>query len=400
MKKYIKRNNYLKKVEPFIDKELIKVLVGQRRVGKSYMLLQIQDKIKALHPSANLIFINKDLNEYDTIQNYQDLYDYVKSNSVENDANYVLIDEIQYISEFEKALRSFAAEGNYDVYCTGSNADLLSGELSTYLSGRYIEIPVFPLSYNEFLEFHKLDDNRESLDHFLKFGGLPYLRNLSLTEDVVFDYLKNVYQAILFKDVVARFNIRNITFLEKLVQFLANHTGTVFSARNIVNFLKSQKINLSVNTVLDYLKYLQTAFFISKVPKTDMIGKKIFEVGEKYYFTDLGLRNSIAGFSPFELNLIVENTVFNHLIQCGYQVKIGHLNGYEIDFVAEKENERVYLQVALRIESKKTMEREFGNLLALKDNYAKYVITLDEYTGRSYEGILHLPLRSFLREFE
>jgi predicted AAA+ superfamily ATPase len=229
---------------------------------------------------------------------------------------------------------------------------------------------------------------------------LPYLRNLSLTEDVVFDYLKNVYQAILFKDVVARFNIRNITFLEKLVQFLANHTGTVFSARNIVNFLKSQKINLSVNTVLDYLKYLQTAFFISKVPKTDMIGKKIFEVGEKYYFTDLGLRNSIAGFSPFELNLIVENTVFNHLIQCGYQVKIGHLNGYEIDFVAEKENERVYLQVALRIESKKTMEREFGNLLALKDNYAKYVITLDEYTGRSYEGILHLPLRSFLREFE
>jgi predicted AAA+ superfamily ATPase len=400
MKKYIKRNNYLKKVEPFIDKELIKVLVGQRRVGKSYMLLQIQDKIKALHPSANLIFINKDLNEYDTIQNYQDLYDYVKSNSVENDANYVLIDEIQNISEFEKALRSFAAEGNYDVYCTGSNADLLSGELSTYLSGRYIEIPVFPLSYNEFLEFHKLDDNRESLDHFLKFGGLPYLRNLSLTEDVVFDYLKNVYQAILFKDVVARFNIRNITFLEKLVQFLANHTGTVFSARNIVNFLKSQKINLSVNTVLDYLKYLQTAFFISKVPKTDMIGKKIFEVGEKYYFTDLGLRNSIAGFSPFELNLIVENTVFNHLIQCGYQVKIGHLNGYEIDFVAEKENERVYLQVALRIESKKTMEREFGNLLALKDNYAKYVITLDEYTGRSYEGILHLPLRSFLREFE
>lgn len=399
MKKYIPREAYISKVIPYVNKELIKVFVGQRRVGKSYLMYQLLDYIKKKDSSCNIIYINKDLNEFDSIKTYQNLYDYVKSKEDANRVNYLFIDEIQNIEGFENALKSFAAEGNFDIYCTGSNADILSGELSTHLSGRYIEINVYPLSYKEFLLFHKLKNEQKSLSNYIKYGGLPYLKNLELNDDIVFDYLNNVYQAILFKDIISRFNIRNIDFLERLLLFLAKHTGTIFSARNIVKFLKSQNINISINSVLDYIGYLKTAFFISKINRTDIIGKKIFEVGEKYYFTDIGLRNTIAGFSPFELNLIIENVVYNHLLSSGYKILVGRIADYEIDFVAEKNAEKVYIQVALRITDEKTVHREFGNLLKIKDNYPKYVVTLDEYSGTSYEGIVHIPLRAFLSDF-
>ncbi len=399
MKIYIPRETYINKVIPYINKELIKVFVGQRRVGKSYLMYQLLDYIKKKDSMSNIIYINKELNEFESIKTYQDLYDYVKSKEDINRINYLFIDEIQNIEGFENALKSFAAEGNYDIYCTGSNADILSGELSTHLSGRYIEINVYPLSYHEFLLFHSLKDEQKSLNSYIKYGGLPYLKNLELKDDIIFDYLNNVYQAILFKDIISRFSIRNIDFLERLILFLAKHTGTIFSARNIVKFLKSQNINISINPVLDYIGYLITAFFISKISRTDIIGKKIFAVGEKYYFTDIGLRNTIAGFSPFELNLIIENVVYNHLLYSGYKVLVGRIADYEIDFVAEKQTEKVYIQVALRITEEKTAKREFGNLLKIKDNYPKFVVTLDEYSGASYEGIIHIPLRAFLSDF-
>ena len=400
MKPYISREKYLNKIKPFVNKELIKVFVGQRRVGKSYLMYQLIDFLQKEDKKRHVIYINKELNEFDDIKNYQQLYDYVKSKSVANKMNYLFIDEIQNIESFENALKSFVAEGNYDIYCTGSNADLLSGELATYLSGRYIEFNVFPLSYCEFLIFHNLTDQPQSLDMFLKYGGLPYLKNLQLDNDIVFDYLKNVYQAILFRDVVARFSVRNVEFLERLILFLAKHTGTIFSARNIVKFLKSQNIKISVSSILAYLNYLKTAFFISKASRTDIQGKKIFEVGEKYYFTDIGLRNTIAGFSPFELGLIIENAVYNHLQYLGYKILIGQSGDKEIDFIAEKNSEKIYIQVALRITNETTAEREFGNLLEIKDNYPKYVITLDEYSGTTFNGVKHIPLRNFLLTFE
>lgn len=400
MKNYIPRNKYLDKIKPFIGKELIKVFVGQRRVGKSYLMYQMIDFLRKQDKSRNIIYLNKELNEFDKIHNYQDLYDYVKSKSVETSVNYLFIDEIQNIEKFENALKSFVAEGNYDIYCTGSNANMLSGELATYLSGRYVEFNVYPLSYAEFLEFHKLENETLSLDKYLKYGGLPYLKNLELSDDIVYDYLKNVYQAILFKDVVSRFSVRNIEFLERLILFLAKHTGTIFSARNIVKYLKSQNFKISINSILDYLNYLKTAFFISKASRTDITGKKIFEVGEKYYFTDIGLRNTIAGFVPFELGLILENVVYNHLLYSNYKILVGQSGNKEIDFIAEKNSEKVYIQVALRITEASTEEREFGNLLEIKDNYPKYVITLDEYSGVSYKGIKHFPLREFLSKFE
>jgi hypothetical protein len=303
------------------------------------------------------------------------------------------------VPEFEKTLRSLLAEGGYDIYCTGSNAHLLSGEIGTYLGGRYIEIPVFALNYNEFLQFHKLYHSNESVDKFLKFGGLPYLLHLELLDDVVFDYLRNINQSILFRDVVSRFEVRNVDFLVRLIKYLANETGNIISARNIVKYLKSQQIPISINAVLNYLDYLKTAMLISSVRRSDIQGKKVFDVGDKFYFNDIGIRNAISGFSPFDMGKIIENVVYLHLKTFGYSLLIGKHEEREVDFIAERNGEKMYFQVALRIVESTTMEREFGNLLAIKDNFPKYVITMDDYTGGSYEGIQHLPLKEFLHEF-
>lgn len=399
MKKYITREIYKKNIERYIGKEIIKVLIGQRRVGKSYLLFQIMDSIKEQFPDPNIIYINLETNEFEKITTSGSLYNYIKSASKDGELNFVMIDEIQMVREFEKTLRSLLAEGGYDIYCTGSNAHLLSGELGTYLGGRYIEIPVYALSYPEFLLFHKLENTADSLSKYLKYGGLPYLIHLDLTDETVFDYLKNISQSILFRDVVSRFEVRNVDFLVQLIKYLANETGNVISARGIGNFLKSQHISISITAILNYLNYLKTAMLISGVQRSDIQGKKVFEVGEKYYFNDIGLRNSIAGFSPFDLGRIIENAVYLNLKSIGYSVLIGKQSDKEIDFIGERQGEKIYIQVALRITEKQTMEREFGNLLSIKDNYPKYVITLDEYSGTSHEGILHFPLRRFLSEF-
>jgi len=401
MKKlYKKRDIYINKIKPFVNKDIIKVLIGQRRVGKSYLMYIMIDYIKELDATANIIYINLELIEFENIKSHIQLHDYIKSKSSIDKLNYVFIDEIQMVIGFELTLKSLLSEGGFDLYCTGSNANLLSGELATYLSGRYIEIKVFPLSFKEFILFHDLKLSDETLNKYLKFGGLPYLRNLELQDEVVFDYLRNVGQAILFKDVVARYNIRNIEFLSRLIRFLAEQIGSIFSARSIVKFLKSQGIQISLSAVLDYMYYISNALLISKVSRTDIMGKKNFEVGEKYYFTDIGLRNSILGFSPFHLGQIIENTVYNHLILSGYTVVVGFDGNKEIDFIAEKSAKKVYIQVALRISEKTTQEREFGNLLEIKDNFPKMLVTLDDYIGESYLGIEHVPLIRFLTEFE
>jgi len=400
MKEYIKREIYASHIEKYLGKEIIKVLVGQRRVGKSYLLFQIMDTLKNQFKNPNIIFINLEINESEKLRSSGSLYNYIKSKSISDKLNFVLIDEIQIVPEFEKPLRSLMAEGNFDIYCTGSNAQILSGELGTYLGGRYIEIPVYALSFNEFLHFHKLENTAESLDKYIKYGGLPYLIHLEMDDETVFDYLENISRSILFRDVVYRFEVRNVDFLVKLVTYLAKETGNLVSARSIVNFLKSQNVSISITAVLNYLNYLSTANLITGVKRSDIQGKKIFEIGEKYYFNDIGIRNAIAGFSPFDLGKIVENVIYLHLKILGYSILVGKNGEKEVDFIAERKGEKVYIQAALRITEKNTMDREFGNLLAISDNYRKYVVTFDEYTGRSFEGILHLPLRKFLSEFQ
>jgi predicted AAA+ superfamily ATPase len=396
IKEYIIRQHYLDRIEPYIGKDIIKVITGQRRVGKSYLLFQIMDVVTASDPEAQVIYINKELYEFDFIDNYKTLLAYIKDKAKDKKKRYVFIDEIQDIDQFEKALRSLAADGGYDIYCTGSNAGLLSGELATYLSGRYIEIKVFCLSYVEFMDFHNLQDNPEAFLKYIKYGGLPYLINLKLEDDIAYDYLKNIYNTILFKDVVKRHKIRNIAFLERLTIYLADNTGSLVSAKKISDFLKSQKTNISPNVVLNYLSHLESAFFIFKVLRSEIAGKKIFEIGEKYYFEDLGLRHTIIGFRQADIGRILENLVFIHLKRSGYDITVGRIGAKEIDFACEKKGERLYVQVAYMITDQKIHGREFGNLLKIKDNYTKIVVSMDEMTGGKFKGIKHLNIRDFL----
>lgn len=394
--KLYKRDSYVSHIIPFMKKSIIKVLTGQRRVGKSYLLFQLIEQILLDEPEANIIYINKEDMEFDFIQDAKGLNDYVVSKIQSKGMNYIFIDEIQDVADFEKALRSLLLNENNDIYITGSNARMLSGELATLLSGRYIEFSIYSLSYPEFLKFHNLNDSESNLSLFSRFGGLPYLINLPLEEDIVSEYLKNIFSTILFRDIVSRYNLRNTNILEKLVQFLADNTGSIFSAKSISDFLKSQNTNISSNQIQTYVSYLTNAFLVHKVDRYDMIGKRIFAIGEKYYFENLGLRNVIVGFKPQDAGKILENLVYNHLLFMGFKIKIGVLGANEIDFICEKRTEKVYIQVALKLSEETTIQREFGNLLKIPDNYPKMVITNDRFNGNSFEGIKHMHIGDFL----
>lgn len=396
MTDYIKRPLYIEKIEPFMGKSLIKVLVGQRRVGKSYLLMQLKDLKKKQEPDTQIIYINKEQNEFASIKNSDDLFHYLNENIKGNGQVALFIDEIQDIESFEVVLRDLASRKKYDIYCTGSNANLLSGELATFLSGRYIEIKVFGLSYAEFLMFNKMSDSVASFQEYMKFGGLPYLINLNNEIQVAYEYLTSIYNTILLKDVVARFNIRNVKFLENLVEFLSDNLGSIVSSKKISEYLKSQKINISTQVVIDYLRYLETSFLIFKVKRTGIEGKKIFEIGEKYFFEDIGIRNAIVGYKTTDIHKILENIVYLHLRMAGYTVTVGMEGKKEIDFIAQKAGKKIYVQVAYMLTNKETINREFGNLLEIPDNYPKYVVTMDEITEIStYKGIIRMHIKDF-----
>jgi predicted AAA+ superfamily ATPase len=392
----IRRTVYLDKVLPFMNTNLIKVFTGQRRVGKSYLLYQIIQDILGQNPTATIVYINKEDLAFSAIKTAKDLNDYVLLNKSQKGKTYVFIDEIQDIIEFESALRSLLLDLQLDIYCTGSNANLLSGEIAGFLSGRFIEIQVYSLSYSEFLMFQQLETNVKNLNLYLKYGGLPYLKHLKLEDEIVFEYLKNIYSTIIYRDIINRYSVRNVSFLEQLVLFLASNTGSIFSAKKISDFLKSQRINIAPNQVQIYNRYLVNAFIIQAVSRYNIIGKRIFEIGEKYYFENLGIRNALWGYRLEDRGKIIENAVYNHLAFCGYKIRIGMLGDKEIDFIAEKNGEKKYIQVALSIHEKQTLEREFGNLLAIKDNYPKIVITMESFSGNTVEGIEIVELENFL----
>ncbi len=394
-KPYIKRQQLISRVSPFIGKDIIKIFTGQRRVGKSYMLFQTGDLILEQFPQANIIYINMELAEFGFIHDNTDLIAYVET-KITGNRDCLFVDEIQDIEQFEKALRSLLARGGIDIYCTGSNADLLSGDIAGYLSGRSLEIEVYSLTYPEFLSFHQLNESGEAFLKYLRFGGLPYLIHLSLEDDIIFDYLRNIYATILYKDVVNRYKVRNTHFLEQLVKFLADNTGQLFSAKRISEYLKSQRVNISVQVVLNYLNFLTKSYMIFQVGRADIRGRKIFETGEKYYFENPGLRNSVIGFRQSDISQILENIVFMHLIAKGYKVSVGSLDDFKIDFVAEKHDEKKYFQVTYLMTDQKTILRETGNLLKIKDNYPKYIISMDELPASNIEGIIQMNIREFL----
>lgn len=395
----IPRNHYTEKIRPYIRKNIAKVLTGQRRVGKSFLLFQLMQLVQQEDSGANIIYINLEDYAFSHIKTADDLNAHIASLLKNEGYNYIFIDEVQDVPDFERVVRSLLLNPLNDIYLTGSNAHMLSGELATYLSGRYIECAVHSLSYTEFLLFHHLTDEPQSLNLYMRYGGLPYLTNLPLRDDVVDEYLKSVYSTIVFRDVVGRYNLRNTAFLETLIRFLAENIGNLFSAKNISDYLKSQHTTVSVNQIQTYTTYLCNAFLLHRAERYDLVGKRIFEIGEKYYFENLGLRNVVAGYRVGDRGKLMENLVYNHLIYHGYAAKVGNLAGQEIDVVAEKNNEKVYVQVALRIDDEATARREFGNLLKIQDNYPKIVVTAEDYSGNTYEGIRHYPLRRFLTDF-
>ena len=397
---YIPRYLYYARIEPFIGKGLIKVLTGQRRVGKSYILFQLMDEIKTRNPEAEIIYINKEDYQFDAIRTYVDLMNYLQVTRKNAWKCYLFIDEIQDIENFEIALRSLHTSGDWDIFCTGSNATLLSGELATNLAGRYVQFRIYSLIYSEFLQFFQISDSQESFIRYIKFGGMPHLIHLRMEDAIVYEYLRNITDSIVLRDIVARFNVRNVHFLKNLIQFLGDTTGSIVSAKKISDYLKSQQFHLSPKLVLEYLIYLEAVYYVDRVKRSQIGGKKIFEIGEKFYFEDLGMRHALIPFQQGDIGKVLENVVYHHLRAAGFTVSIGKSGEKEIDFVAEKDGNKLYIQVAYLIVDEKTHDREFGNLLEIGDNYPKIVVSMDETASGNFKGITHQNIRKFLLELK
>lgn len=393
------RQNYLNKIEKYLGKDTIIVLTGQRRVGKSYTLRMLRD-IKSKDESNNVIYVDKEKKCFDHIKTYQDLNAYIDAHYQSGKMNYILVDEIQEILEFERTVRSYITESDAEVVVTGSNANMLSKELSTIIGGRYKEIYVQSLNYKEFLQFHNLHDSDDALSKYIQFGGLPGLVKIGLDEDDAIEYQKDVLSTVLLKDVISRNNIRNVPFLEKMTNFIADNIGKIVSATSISKFMKSQGTNVSPDTIIDYAQYLEDAYIIHKVNRYDIHGKRLFESNDKFYFEDHGLRNAQAeGTREGDIEKIIENIIYQHLVNLGYKVNVGQLQAGEIDFVCTKNAgaKRIYIQAAYIIADSETREREFGNLHNIKDNYPKYVVSMTPLVTRNDDnGITHLHLRNFL----
>lgn len=397
----IVRKTYLSHIISHLNRGMMIILVGQRRVGKSFMLRQVCNWLEKNKSSATVVYINKELREFSHLSNATMLYDYVAPKFAEGADNYLLIDEVQDIEGYEDAFRSLHAEERCQIIATGSNAYIFSSELGTRLAGRYIEIPIYSLGYREFLEFHGLIDSDESLGDYLRVGGLPGLRMYDIKDEIhVRDYLQGVYNTIMMRDVISREKIRNIPFIENLSRFMADNEGKLISTNSIVKFMKSQGEKISETVTSSYIGYLGKALIINAVARYDIHGKKLFELIYKYYFADHGLRNYLCGFNlRGSIEKVMENVVYLHLLIQGYKVNIGILRAGEVDFVATKGGNTLYIQVTYLLGSEETIEREFGNLAGIKDNYPKYVVSMDPISGElaEYPGIQHLHLREFLK---
>lgn len=397
----IPRPQYTEKIADLINRGMMLILIGQRRVGKSKVLELFKDWLNLNRPEANVVYINKEYQEFRDIETARQLYDYTAARLPKGGDNYLLIDEVQDIENYENALRSFHAENLCQVIATGSNAYIFSSELGTRLSGRYIEIPIYNLSYLEFLQFHNMEDSDESLMHYLIMGGLPGLQSFKPEEkSQINDYFEGVYNTVLVKDIVSREKVRNVTQLENIIRFVADNIGKPASVTNIVRYMTSKNEKISDETVSNYLKYLQDAFLAIPVKRFDIHGKMLLESNNKYYFSDHGIRNYLCGYDMRgSIEKIMENVVWNHLRRQGFEVTVGILRAGEIDFVATKADKRIYVQVTYLLASDATVKREFGNLLAIKDNYPKIVVSLDPVEGgfSEYPGIEHINLRNFLK---
>jgi ATPase len=398
-----KRELYIEKIKPFIDKDIIKVLTGIRRSGKSVMLKLIMEELKQNKIDEkqfiNINFenlINRELTTADKLHEY-----ILKKASEIKKKCYIFLDEIQEVKDWEKCINSLRVneEYDFDIYITGSNAKLLSGELSTYLAGRYVEFVIYPFSFKEFLETLKSIQQdvstREAFQKYVKFGGMPFLYNLAFEEEASLQYLKDIYSSIILKDITQRNKIRDTDLLERVISYLIMNVGNNFSATSISKFFKSENRKVSVETILNYIKAAEESFLIYRVSRDDLIGKKVLNVNEKYYIADHGMREAILGSNQRDINQIFENIIYLELLRKGYNVRVGKVDNLEVDFVCTKGNEKIYVQVAYLLASSETIEREFTSLEKIDDNYPKYIISMDEF-DMSRNGIKHINIIEFL----
>ena len=399
----IKREMYMKRIRPFIGTDLIKVMTGIRRCGKSVMLELIKEELLESGISHNqFISINFENLNFSHLQTAKALHDEITKRAAEiNGKAYLFLDEIQEVKDWEKCINSLRVSLDCDIYITGSNAKLLSSELSTYLGGRYVEFIIYPFSFAEFLElYHSISPDipfQECFQKYLSFGGMPYLANIRYEDAPSKLYLNDLYNSVQLKDIVKRNKIRDIDLLERIITYVIANIGTTFSATSLSKFLKSENRTVAPETILNYIKYCCDAYLFYQVKREDLQGKQILSSNEKYYIADHGIREAVFGGNMRDINLVLENIVYLELLRREYKVTVGRTGDKEIDFVCDKQGEKLYVQVAYLLASDETVQREFGVYDRIRDNYPKYVVSLDEF-NMSRNGIKHLNIRDFLLE--
>lgn len=399
----IQRKLYIEQLKNFIDKPQVKILTGVRRSGKSSVMLFLKEEIiKRDVTEEQIIYINLESFAFSELKRAKTLYEYVSNKAIKGRKVYLLIDEIQEVVEWQKAINSFLVDLNIDIYLTGSNAHLLSSELATHLAGRYVEIPVYTLSFSEYLQFKShyfpqdKQTTKESFLTYLRLGGFPVLHTANYTDATAYKVIFDIYSSVILRDTVQRYNIRDVELLERVIKYAFDNIGNTFSGKNIADYFKSQQRKIDLNTVYNYLYALEGAFILYRTPRYDIKGKEILKTQEKFYLSDVGLLYATMGFKDSKINGVLENIVFLELKRRGYQVYVGKVDLKEIDFIAEKQGEKVYVQVAYKLESQSTVEREFSQLIAIEDQYPKFVVTMDDFWRESIEGVKHLYITDFL----
>lgn len=397
----IKRELYMSRIRPFIGLELIKVMTGIRRCGKSVMLELIKQELteSGISPSQ-FISINFEDMHYAHLQTAKALHDEITKKAAEIGGKvYLFFDEIQEVKDWEKCINSFRITLNCDIYITGSNAKLLSGELVTYLGGRYVEFVIYPFSFAEFMELYRSTVPDESIQNcFQKYilsGGMPYLANLRYADEPSKQYLYDLFNSVQLKDIVKRNKIRDVDLLERIIAYVMANVGTIFSATSLAKFLKNEQRTVAPETILNYIKYCCDAYLFHQVKREDLQGNQILAFNEKYYIADHGIREAVFGGNTKDINLILENIVYIELLRRGYKVTVGRTGDKEIDFVCNKRREKLYVQVTYLLATDETIVREFGVYDSIRDNFPKYVVSLDEF-DMSRNGIKHRNIRDFL----
>lgn len=398
----ITREIYIQKIRPFIDKPFIKVITGIRRSGKSAILQILMDELYEKGVSAeNIIYINFESMQFADIDTAQKLHLFISEKIKLTQRYYILLDEIQEVDKWEKAVNSFLVDFDCDVYITGSNSTLLSGELATYIAGRYLEINILPLSFGEFLDFRKelgedITDPKARFVDYLRSGGFPSIHIFNYSAEQGDKIVSDIFASAMLRDVINRNKIRNTDLMEKIIKFIFDNIGNTFSAKKVADYFKSQHRKVDIETIFNYLSALENAFIIYKIPRFDLKGKEILQTNEKYFIADMGLKNALLGYHDRDISGSLENMVFLELKRRGYTVYIGKLGTMEIDFIARRKDQKLYVQVAYKLPEKSTVDREFKSLLEVKDNFPKYVVTMEEFWQDNIEGVLHKNIADFL----